>query len=185
MLDRPHLSARQLASAVVIALAGTVGAAGAAEPLTEHTLTAAPGETSPPATLDEMAWFVGQWTTEALGGTVDEVWSAPIGGAMVGLFRLAQDGRPVFYELMTLNEEDGSLLLRVKHFHADLRGWEEKDDTVDFRYLGTVDGVVHFDGLAFRPEGPGAATVYLAFRRPGESAREEVFRYRRVVPGDR
>lgn len=183
MSDRQQPIVLPLVAAVVLTLAGFAGVARAVEPLTEHTLTATPGESSPSATLAEMAWFAGHWSAEALGGVVDEIWSAPVGDAMVGLFRLAQDGKPIFYELMTLSEEDGTLLLRVKHFQPDLKGWEEKDDTVDFRYLGTVDGVVHFDGLAFRREEPDAATVYLAFRRPNQSAREEVFRYRRVSAG--
>lgn len=37
------------------------------------------------------------------------MWSAPVGGTMVGHFRLVRDGKPVFYELLTLIEVEGSV----------------------------------------------------------------------------
>ena len=33
-----------------------------------------------------------------------------------------------FYELMLLAEEEGSLVLKVKHFSADFTAWEDKED---------------------------------------------------------
>src|SRR5690349_21407763 len=69
---------------------------------------------SPPATLEDMRWFVGTWTGTGLGGSTDETWSAPVAGAMLGTFRLVKEGKPVFYEFLTLVEHEGSLLLRLK-----------------------------------------------------------------------
>jgi hypothetical protein len=151
----------------------------AQERLTEHTLKLSAGERSPAATIADMAWLAGHWVGEGLGGLIEEVWSPPRNGVMIGMFRLVRDGKPVFYELLTLAEEKGSLMIRLKHFNADLTGWEEKDKTIDFPFITKADGVVHFDGLAWRPEGEDAMTIYLAIRRDG-NIREEKFRIRRV-----
>jgi hypothetical protein len=156
----------------------------AQEKLTERTFRL--GDAKPPAaTLSAMEWLAGRWVGSALGGDVEEVWSAPQGGAMMGMYRLVRDGKPVFYELLTLVEHEGSLLLRLKHFHADLRGWEEKDDTVDFSLVALEDGAVHFEGMSFHPRGD-SLTVHLAIGdRGGGTVREETFTYRRVPLGGR
>ena len=146
--------------------------------LTENTLTKSAGATPVKASLADMSWLTGHWEGEALGGISEEIWSGPGGGAMMGMYRLVKDGKPVFYELLTIVEENGSLVMRLKHFHSNLKGWEEKDKTVDFAYLGKRGDVVHFDGMAFRPE-KDALTVWLAINMK-DGVKEEVFRHRRV-----
>lgn len=47
------------------------------EKLTEHTYRLKAGGAQPSARIDDMAWLSGHWTGEALGGTSDEIWSAP------------------------------------------------------------------------------------------------------------
>jgi hypothetical protein len=105
------------------------------ERLTEHTFKLSAGKQSPAATIADMAWLAGHWTGEGLGGLIEEVWSPPRNGVMMGMFRLVRDGKPIFYELLTLAEERGSLTLRLKRFNADLTGWEEKDKTIDFPFI--------------------------------------------------
>jgi hypothetical protein len=131
---------------------------------------------SPPATLEQMRWFAGHWTGPGLGGFTEETWTAPAAGAMLGMFRLIKDGKPVFYEFLTLVEHDGSLLLRLKHFNPDLTGWEEKADSVKFRLLRTGPDEIAFDGLTFRREGADKLRIFLAIRnRTDGSIREEMF----------
>ena len=153
----------------------------AQEKQTEHTLKLSAGQQSPPATIADMSWMVGSWTGNALGGVTEEAWAAPAGGSMVGMFRLTKNGKPVFYELTTLTEEGGSLIMRLKHFNPNMTGWEEKDKTVDFKFVGKKDGLIHFEGMAFKPEGKDGFTVYLAIKYKDGSIREEAFRYTRVT----
>ena len=152
----------------------------AQEKQTEHTLKLSAGQKSPAATLAEMDWLAGHWTGNAFGGVSEEIWAKPAGGAMVGMFRQINKGKTVFYELMTLVEENGSIVLRLKHFNPNLTGWEEKDKTVDFRFVGKKDGVVHFEGMAFKPEGNDAVTIFLVVRQKDGNVQEETFRYKRV-----
>ncbi len=150
------------------------------EPLTEHTLRLRSGVKSPSASITDVEWLAGHWKGEAFGGVSEEIWSAPGGGVMMGMYRLVRDGKPVFYELMMLAEENGSLVLRLKHFNSDLTGWEEKEKTVDFPFVAKADGVMHFEGMTYRPEGHNAVTVFLAIRQKDGSVREEKFYYERV-----
>jgi hypothetical protein len=151
--------------------------------VTERTFKLGPGEKSPPAKIADMAWLAGHWTGAALGGTSEEIWSAPRAGAMMGMYRLVRDGKTVFYELCTIVEEKGSLVLRLKHFNADLTGWEEKTKTVDFPLVEIAGGAFHFEGMSFHPQGGDAVTVYLAIGAPGAPAREEAFSYTRAGAG--
>jgi hypothetical protein len=146
------------------------------EKRTANTLTAAPGVPSPPASLNDLAWFAGRWTGSGLGGTCEETWSAPAGGAILGTFRLIRDGRAVFYEILTFTEHEGSLLLKLKHFNPDLTGWEEKNDTVSFRLLKATSDTFYFDGLTFRRDGADELEIFLALRdRKTGAVREERF----------
>ena len=100
---------------------------------TPQTLTLPDGVNRPAASIQDSAWLAGTWHGTGLGGTVDEVWSAPAGGAMVGHFRLIKGSKPVFYEIMTLVEVGGSVEMRLKHVNPGMTGWEEKNGFVTFR----------------------------------------------------
>lgn len=151
----------------------------AAETVTANTLRLAQGETSPRATIDDMAWYAGTWRGTALGGDNEEIWSAPKNGAMMGMYRLMVDDRPAFYEFLTLVEEHNSLTLRLKHFHPDLRGWEDRNESLQMRLVAKRDGRLYFDGLTFEPGAGSTVTVYLAVQPKNGPMREEVFRYER------
>ncbi len=146
----------------------------------QNTLTLEPGERSPKATVEEVTWISGHWRGSALGGVAEEVWSKPAGGAMMGMFRLIKDPQVAFYELLTISEEDGSLILRLKHFHNDLRGWEEKDEAVSFRLVRLGTQEAYFDGMTFRKQGDGELQVFVGQRAKDGSRSELVFQYHRV-----
>jgi hypothetical protein len=147
-------------------------------PNTAHTWKRDESAKPVPATIQSMAWLAGAWEGEGLGGISEEVWMAPQGGSMLGTYRLVKEGKPVFYEILTIVEENGGLVMRLKHFNADLKGWEEKDKSVEFVYLGEKDGVHHFSGLAFQPKGK-ELTIWLALRGKDGAVREETFQMRR------
>jgi hypothetical protein len=149
---------------------------------TLNTLTAPAEVPSPPATLRDMIWFTGRWTGAGLGGTCEEAWSEPAGGAMMGMFRLVKEGKVVFYEFLTLVEHDGSLLLKLKHFNPDLTGWEEKADFVKFRLLKIESEAVYFQGLTFKRVGRDKLEIFLALRnRTDGTVREERFEMTRSL----
>jgi len=133
---------------------------------------------SPKADLGDVAWIAGQWRGEALGGVVEENWSRPFGGSMMAAFRLTVNGQVRFYELETIVEVDDTLLLRLKHFAADLHGWEARDETVDFRLVKVTDDRVYFDGMTFEKVGKDEMNVYVIIGDGGQE-KEAKFTYRR------
>jgi Domain of unknown function (DUF6265) len=151
----------------------------AAEKVTERTLKLSPGEKSPPATIADMRWLTGHWVGSAFGGTTEEIWTAPAGADMAGVYRLHKQGKTVFYEILALSELNGSLVLRLKHFNADLTGWEEKDEVRSFPLVAKRGTAMLFEGMTFEPKGD-ELTVYLAVEHEGKPVEEVTFEYRRV-----
>lgn len=133
------------------------------------------------ATLTDFAWIVGHWTGTGLGGTSEEMWMPAAGGAMLGSFRQVKDGKVVFYELLTLLERDGTVVLRLKHFNADLTGWEEKAHALEFPLVALTPTQAVFNAMTFTHEDKDAFRVHLRLRdsKTG-TTREEVFEYKRV-----
>jgi hypothetical protein len=88
---------------------------------TANTLKLDARENMPKATIADAAWLAGHWAGEGLGGFAEEVWSPPHGNSMMGMFRVVgKDGKVTLHEILTLVERDGSLVLKLKHFDADL-----------------------------------------------------------------
>jgi len=143
------------------------------------TLSFREGMTSPPATLEDAAWMAGLWRGEAFGGVAEENWSPPLGDSMAGAFKLVSDGKVTFYELEIIREVGDTLILQLKHFHGDLKGWEEKDQTVDFPLVKVTENALYFEGFTIERVGPDAMNMYVMIEE-GETAQEVLFAYKRV-----
>jgi len=116
----------------------------------------------PPAVgVESLAWLAGSWSCEALGGVAEETWLPPAGGQMVGVFRVVRPDGPAFYEIMSLLVVDDRLTLRLKHFDADLRGWEPQDETVDFPLVAQEGGAWYFDGMTIEKHADDRATIHV------------------------
>jgi hypothetical protein len=168
---------RFLASALTLLAVSSLSAQGGP---TANTLALEPGTASPPAALGDLAWLAGHWRGEGLGGVSEEMWSAPEAGSMMGMYRLMQDGAVVFYELMTIQADGASLVLTIKHFNADLTGWEERDEMESFPLVRLTPTAAYFDELTIRQVGPDAMEAFVVVNGRDGSRREEGFRYTRV-----
>lgn len=74
--------------------------------------------------LADLTWLAGTWSGRALGGEVEEHWSMPSGGSMIGMFRLTANDKTRVIEFMTLVEEEDGVVYRFKHFNPDYTTWE-------------------------------------------------------------
>ena len=164
----------------LVVLCLSAGFALAQESQTKNTLKLSPGQKGGAAKISDMAWITGTWRGTGLGGESEEIWSAPQGGVMMGMYRMIKDGKPVFYEFLTMSETEGTLIIRLKHFHANFVGWEEKDKTVDFTFIRKDGNRIFFDGLTVELLGRNDVNMYLAIGGRDGSVREEIFKYKRV-----
>lgn len=142
---------------------------------TENTVKLAEGQIGEKTTINDIAWLAGNWNGTGLGGVSEEVWSKPNGGIMMGSYRLIIGGKPIFYEMMWMLEKEGTLILRLKHFSPELVGWEEKDKTVDFKFVNKSGNRMNFSGLTFERVGDKGLYIYLALRQKDGTLKEEKF----------
>jgi hypothetical protein len=117
------------------------------------------GAPPPPATLADVAFMAGHW----IGGEPDlseEVWSAPEGDSMVGMWRYVAKGRTRIYEILTLTAEGPNVVLRIRHFDPKLVAREEKDRAVELPLVAKGPREAVFEGPEYEVKG----TVRLTYR---------------------
>lgn len=66
---------------------------------------------APPTDLSSLAWMEGRWTGSKDGVHMEEHWTAPTGGALIGMHKDVKDGRVVSFEFMRIVDtpKDGIL----------------------------------------------------------------------------
>ncbi|RIH82784.1 hypothetical protein Mterra_02530 [Calidithermus terrae] len=84
------------------------------------------------ASLEALSWLTGAWRGHKGLDEIDEYWSYPAHGLMMGMFRWVREEKPWFTEHVTITQEPEGLILRIKHFNPGLVGWEEKEESVKF-----------------------------------------------------
>jgi hypothetical protein len=130
----------------------SIGAQSEKETPTENTLA---------PQLENIKWISGNWKGEAFGGQTEENWSEPSGGSMMATFKLINDGEVSFYEIEIIREIENSLILQLKHFDNDLKGWETKNETVDFPLIAITPNRVTFEGMSFEKVSDTEMTVFV------------------------
>ena len=111
---------------------------------------------------------------------MEEVWSQPNTTSMLGYFQLTKDGKPVFYEIMTLLEHNGTVEMRLKHLNPDMTGWEEKAAYQTFTLEKLDASGAYFDGLLLKRIDANTIDGTFIVRRGGKVS-EEKFTYRRTA----
>lgn len=119
--------------------------------------------------LENIAWISGTWHGEAFGGKTEEIWSEPSAGSMMATFKLINDGKVTFYEIEIIREVENSLVLQLKHFGPDLKGWETKDETIDFPLKEITSTKVVFEGMTFEKVSDKEMNVYVDIEENGKN----------------
>jgi len=122
------------------------------------------------------AWISGEWIGDGFGGTSEEVWSQPSAdGTIMGTYRHHEgDGSLNFYEFFVLD----STGLKLKHFNANLTGWESKEDFVHFELIAFTKNKIILKGLIYELKSENEMEIYLDLKQ-GEKKWTEVFKMRR------
>jgi len=129
--------------------------------------------------LENIKWIAGNWKGEALGGQIEENWSNPSGDSMMATFKLIDKGEVVFYEIEIIREVENSLILQLKHFDNKLKGWETKDETVDFPLKEITSNKVVFEGMTFEKVSDNEMNVSVDMRQDNGEIKTVTFNYKK------
>lgn len=128
----------------------------------------AAGPATPPAdlakvTAADFSWLAGAWKGEIGGDLIDEQWTPPAGGAMLGMFRWLKGEKVVVYELLALEQRPEGPVLMLRHFKPGLVAWEDKEGAIPFYLTSYKPGEGVFDNR--NPDNP----IRIIYRKDGEA----------------
>ncbi len=131
---------------------------------------------SPKATLNDIAWLSGNWKGASEMGNFEENWSEASAKSMLFSFKMWNDNEVFFYEIGHIVEKDKSLVLELKHFDKELKGWEKQDEKESFR-LVKIDGTkFYFDKITYEKIDDHHMIVYVLMEETGE---ELIFNFKK------
>ena len=112
-------------------------------------VAAAQAQQPNPSPLKPLAFLTGRWTSETPAEIQEENWSPIIGDSMTGSFRVIENGKPVFYEYWAVELDEAGTgkpqpMLKLKHYNAGLKGWEEKDASTKMPLVSSAENDVVF-----------------------------------------
>ena len=128
--------------------------------------------------------MAGHWIGGDAGDLSEEVWSAPEGDSMMGMWRFVAKGQTRIYEILTLTKEGEHVVLRIRHFNPKLVAREEKDRSVELPLVSKSASEAVFEGPEYNVKG----SVRLTYRRPTpdtltgvleKEGKQQVFSFRR------
>jgi hypothetical protein len=171
-------------AAIAIMLLVTASASADDRPAMK-TLTFESGERTPAsATICAASWLAGHWQWSGPDALSEEIWAPALDGTLMGSYRSIKGGKTAFYEMMLITEEQGSLVLRLRHFHPqDLRGWEQENGVAaTLRLVQRDDAALYFDGLTFESVRPDLLRVHLRVVDPqSQQLSEKHFDYHKLA----
>ncbi len=125
-----------------------------------------------------MDWLPGYWEGGGEKDKTEEIWSKAMGGSIMGSFKFYKGGEISFYEILTISEENGSIILRIKHFDKHLNGWEEKNEKVEMPLVKSEKDKVYFDGLTFERISKKRIVIHVLMENAPGKRREISFPYK-------
>ena len=109
--------------------------------------------------VEDLAWMTGTWS----GAALEENWAIPKNGSMVARVRgFSPDGTTNMIELISIEEENNSLVLRLKQWNP---GMEPRyDGFIVMKLVESKDRMIRFENT-----GEGAAVLAkLSYSRPAD-----------------
>jgi hypothetical protein len=172
-MKRPLRLARNMARVVAVVAAAQLPA----------TLALAQEPKAP--RLADLAWMAGRWIDDSGSNLSEEIWAAPVGDSMMGMWRYVSGGKVRIFEMLTIGQHEGGLAMRLRHFDPPLAGREDKERPVVLKLVRLADREAAFEGTEYSEKG----MVRLTYRRPSDdtlavtldkAGGKEEFRFRRA-----
>lgn len=96
----------------------------------------------PPASIQELDWMTGSWAGPVGTNQLEEIWTGTEGGSIAAVVRITGNDATSMFELITIEEVDGSLVLHVQQWDP---GFIPRTDTIQEMELAEIgDRTVRF-----------------------------------------
>jgi hypothetical protein len=90
--------------------------------------------------IGRLGWMAGCWSMQSGASTIEETWTTPAGGMMLGTSRTMKGGKTVFHEFMRISVENGTVI------YTPRIGSSEKP--VNFKLVKQGEEEVVFENLS-------------------------------------
>jgi hypothetical protein len=107
--------------------------------------------------------MAGHWRGGSADSLSEEIWTAPEGDGMLGMWRYVGGGKARVFELLSIRQEAEGLVLRFRHFDAGMVAREEKDKPLAIPLLRWSAGEAVFEGKS-----AAGGLLRLTYRRDGD-----------------
>jgi hypothetical protein len=117
--------------------------------------------------LRELGFMTGSWClSQPKGAMIQEQWTEPRGNAMVAVFRrVLGNGYTPFYEFTQIVAEEGRVVLRQIHVHADFDTDPRRAKPMVLRMIESSDSHVVFEPAGTPEEAHSADLARITYRR--------------------
>lgn len=96
----------------------------------------------PAASIDQLDWMTGNWAGMLGPNQLEENWIATEGGSIAAMVRMTGNGSTSMFEMITIEEVDGSLVLHIQQWNP---GFEPRTETAQRMVLEEItDNSVRF-----------------------------------------
>ena len=124
------------------------------------------------ASLEDLSWLSGCWEGRQGEAIIEEIWSKPGGGSMLGLGRTVKGDRTASYEFMQFREQAGSLVFMPQ---------PQGGTRVSFPLKDSFGGRLTFENkehdfpqrVIYERKGPGLLLAAIEGTYKGKEEREE------------
>jgi hypothetical protein len=80
----------------------------------------------PAATVADLGWMTGTWAAALGPNTLEENWVVPTNGSMAALVRMTGADGVGMWEMITIEEKDGSLVMNIQQWNSGFEPRAEK-----------------------------------------------------------
>ena len=94
-------------------------------------------QAGPPATVDQLDWMTGNWAGQLGPNQLEENWIATEGGSIAAMVRMTGSGATSMFEMITIEEVDGSLMLNIQQWDPGFKPRTESPQTMELEEITT------------------------------------------------
>lgn len=116
------------------------------------------------ATLADLGFLKGDWTSDRSGFVIEESWSDAAGGVVVTMSRGTQNGSVRFLRYAVIEQKGDDVTMRFKRYNPDYTSWEAEGPSV--MRLVTVEP----DRIVFEATDPKSDVQRIVYRARSDGA---------------